>query len=147
MNHIYVLKKEGWRWGWGESAVQDTSGFFWSGCFPASVPGVKFKSLCKESFVHLYWKDEFFDSWKWTTLIKFVVFGGKNQGSSVSKRTVSGWLVKTVRETYQLLGLSSPGAIRAHSTRAMTTYWAMFNGASLIDVMKAADWRSSKTFA
>ncbi len=77
----------------------------------------------------------------------FVSFGGKKPGLPVSKRTVSGWLVRAIKETYQLMGADIPSPIQAHSTRAMATSWAMFNGASIVKVMKAGDWRSSQTFA
>ena len=77
----------------------------------------------------------------------FVSFGGKKPGLTVSQRTVSGWFVRTIKETYQLMGADAPSTDQAHSTRAMATSWVMFNGAFIMDVMKAADWRSSQTFA
>ena len=73
----------------------------------------------------------------------FMSFGGKKLGLPVSKRTVSGWLVRTIKETYQLMGDDAPLLyIQAHSTRAIATLLAMFNGASIVHVMKAADWRT-----
>lgn len=76
----------------------------------------------------------------------FVTFGGKEKGVSVSKRTVSGWLVKTIQETHEL-GNKDVGKVKAHSTRAMAASMAMYNRASFLDILKAADWRSGSTFA
>jgi hypothetical protein len=75
----------------------------------------------------------------------FVAFGGKNCGSPVSKKTISNWLVQTVKEAYTLKGLNPP-KVKAHSTRAMSTSWALFGKASMGDIMRAADWRCSRTF-
>ncbi len=75
----------------------------------------------------------------------FVAFGGRQKGSPVSKRTISGWLVKLIKLAYATKREPVP-KIKAHSTRAMSTTWALFNKASLQDIMRAADWRSSRTF-
>ena len=36
--------------------------------------------------------------------------------------------------------------VRAHDTRALSTSWALFNGASVTDIVKAAYWSNSNTF-
>ena len=36
--------------------------------------------------------------------------------------------------------------VRAHDTRALSTSWALFNGASVADIVKAAYWSNSNTF-
>jgi integrase len=76
----------------------------------------------------------------------FVCYGIRNQCKPVSKRTISGWLVKVIKAAYAAAGKTLDGSVRAHSTRAQATTWAVFNGASLEDIMKAADWRDSSTF-
>jgi hypothetical protein len=75
----------------------------------------------------------------------FVSFGGKDHGKPVSKKTISGWIVTCIKECYEKKGLELP-KIKAHSTRSMATSWALFGKAACSDVMKAADWRCSKTF-
>ena len=77
----------------------------------------------------------------------FVTFAGKDKGKAASKRTISGWLVRTMNESYKLMGVEPPSAAQACSTRAIATSTALFNGASIMEVMKAADWRTSQTFA
>ena len=36
--------------------------------------------------------------------------------------------------------------VRAHDTRALSTSWALFNDASVADIIKAAYWSNSNTF-
>jgi hypothetical protein len=76
----------------------------------------------------------------------FVAFGGKTKGSPVHKRTISGWLVKAIKLCYTLRGKELP-RVKAHSTRSISTSWALFNHASYASILKAADWRSDRTFA
>ena len=76
----------------------------------------------------------------------FVCFGGKSPGNPANKRTISGWLVKIIKSAYDAAGLTLTEPVRAHSTRAQATTRALFNGASLEDIMKAADWRQMSTF-
>ena len=63
---------------------------------------------------------------------------------AVSSATVSKWLVECIK-------MAGPEAIfaekvRAHDTRALSTSWALFNGASVTDIIKAAYWSNSNTF-
>ena len=76
----------------------------------------------------------------------FVAHGGKCKYKAVTKRTISGWLVKLIKKAYSLAGKAMP-VVKAHSTRGTRSSWALFNGASIIDIMKAADWRSKSSFA
>ena len=53
----------------------------------------------------------------------------------VSSATVSKWLVECIK-------MARPEAIfadevRAHDTRALSTSWALFNGTSVTDIVKA----------
>ena len=45
------------------------------------------------------------------------------------------------------MGVEPPAAAQASSTRAAATSMALFNGASIVEVMKAANWQTSQTFA
>lgn len=46
-----------------------------------------------------------------------------------------------------LQGLPLPAGVRGHSTRGITTSWAVMNGVSLEAVCAAASWTSPATFA
>jgi integrase len=76
----------------------------------------------------------------------FVCYGHKSQGNPVSKRTISGWLVKTIKAAYAAAGKTLKQKVRAHSTRAQAASWAAFNGVPIEEIFRAADWRCSKTF-
>ena len=41
---------------------------------------------------------------------------------------------------------SQLSSVRAHDTRRLSTSWALFNGASVNDIIKAAHWSSENTF-
>lgn len=63
---------------------------------------------------------------------------------AVSSVTLSKWLVECIK-------MAGPEAIfadkiRAHDTRALSTSWALFNGASVTDIVKAAYWSNANTF-
>ena len=75
----------------------------------------------------------------------FVCYGTRNKLKPVSKRTISGWLVKIIKAAYAAAGKALP-SVKAHSTRAQATTWALFNGASLESILRAADWRRPSTF-
>jgi integrase len=76
----------------------------------------------------------------------FVCYGHKNKCKPVSKRTLSGWLVKIIKAAYAAAGKTLESKVKAHSTRAQAATWAVFKGASVEEVMKAADWRQKSTF-
>ena len=63
---------------------------------------------------------------------------------AASKATLSRWLVEGIK-------LAGPHAflsdrVRAHDTRSISFYWALFNGASLKVFQAAAYWSTSNTF-
>ena len=62
----------------------------------------------------------------------------------VSLATISRWLVEAIRAAGEE-ALAQP-AVRAHDTRAIAASWALFNGASVEDIQKAAYWSSANTF-
>ena len=55
---------------------------------------------------------------------------------SVSKQTISSWIVNVVKQAYDNSDLKT----NAHSTRAIRPSWALFKGASLASILEAADW-------
>ena len=62
----------------------------------------------------------------------------------MSSTTVSKWLVECIK-------IAGPEAIfankvRAHDTRALSTSWVLFDGASVTDIVIAAYWSNSYTF-
>ena len=63
---------------------------------------------------------------------------------AASRDTVSRWLVDCIK----LAGDSvlQVGPLRAHDTRALSTSWALFNGASIEQVQKAAFWANPNSF-
>ena len=78
----------------------------------------------------------------------FVTFGpGRAAGKAASKPTVSRWLVEAIRLAYTSKGVDPPAGLRAHSSRAQATSWALFKGVSLQEVCDAANWSSGLTFA
>ena len=61
---------------------------------------------------------------------------------SVSKQTISSWIVNVVKPAYD----NSDLKINAHSTRAIGPSWALFKGASLASILEAADWSKDPVF-
>lgn len=76
----------------------------------------------------------------------FVCYGHRTHGNPVSKRTISGWVVKVIKAAYAAAQKPLPGAVRAHSTRAQATSIAAFSRVPIQDILKAADWRHASTF-
>ena len=63
----------------------------------------------------------------------------------VSQVTISRWLVSVIKYSHCKLKKHS-GKVTAHSTRSMGPSWALFKGASLKQVLEAADWSRETTF-
>ena len=63
---------------------------------------------------------------------------------AVSRDTISRWIVSAIKSAGQVALLSD--RIRAHDTRGLAASWALFNGASMEDILNAAYWSSSNTF-
>lgn len=59
----------------------------------------------------------------------------------VSSQTIANWITETVKLCY-----SKNMKVRAHSTRAIGPSWALFKGATMSSIMKAADWSRQDTF-
>ena len=63
-----------------------------------------------------------------------------------SRNTVARWIVSTIKQVYETCRMAVPEGPRAHDTRKLATSWALFNGASLKEVLQAANWSSESTF-
>ena len=66
----------------------------------------------------------------------------------IKPATISSWIVKTVRYTYDNLPDNSACLfkVRAHDVRAFATSWNALQRVSLHDILRAAQWRSHTTF-
>ena len=67
----------------------------------------------------------------------------------LNKSTISSWVKFTIKKAYKSISnrhipLFKP---RAHELRALSASWAYFNFIPLDEVIKAAVWSSSSTFA
>jgi len=60
----------------------------------------------------------------------------------VSRKTVSRWIVETIRLAYD----DKHRKIKGHSTRAIGPSWALFNGTTVRAILDAADWSKESTF-
>lgn len=76
----------------------------------------------------------------------FVLSSGQKKGLWASKSSLATWIRLTILETYGLAGVSPPGPIRAHSTRAQAATWSEKGGATPEQICKAATWSHLSTF-
>ena len=65
----------------------------------------------------------------------------------MAKPTLTRWLLDAIRLAYSSKGREPPVGLRAHSTRAMASSWAVTRGVSMQEVCMAANWSSASTFA
>lgn len=77
----------------------------------------------------------------------FPVTYGTNKGSPASKRTIARWLVGMIIYAYNLKKNPRPFKVKVHSTRTLSTSWALYNSAMPQQVCRAATWASFSTFA
>ena len=61
----------------------------------------------------------------------FVSLGPRSPGKAVTKPTLSRWIVDAIRLAYTSRGVSVPDGLRAHSTRGVSTSWALCRGVSI----------------
>ncbi|MCW4309287.1 MAG: tyrosine-type recombinase/integrase [Candidatus Thiodiazotropha endolucinida] len=61
---------------------------------------------------------------------------------AVSSQTISSWIVSVLKQAYN----DSDLKVKAHSTRAIGSSWALFKGASLSSILETADWSRDSTF-
>ncbi|XP_063442583.1 uncharacterized protein LOC134722881 [Mytilus trossulus] len=60
----------------------------------------------------------------------------------ISSQTISSWIVSTIQMAYN----DKKKSVKAHSTRAIGPSWALYKGASMKNIMEAADWSRESTF-
>ena len=67
----------------------------------------------------------------------------------ISKDTISRWISYTVKLAYRKLAKRDISflKIKAHEVRALSSSWAFFDKVPLNDILQAAVWNSSSTFA
>ncbi len=75
-----------------------------------------------------------------------VCFGSPKKGLPASKQTISSWIIQAITLAYQVRGLPSPVALRAHSTRGMASSRALLSGVPLQEICDAAGWSTPHTF-
>ena len=77
----------------------------------------------------------------------WVCFGaGTRRGGPLSKQRLAHWIVDAILLAYASSGQPPPDGIKAHSTRGVSTSWALFQGISVEDMCAAASWSSHHTF-
>ncbi|VDI49919.1 Hypothetical predicted protein [Mytilus galloprovincialis] len=72
-----------------------------------------------------------------------------NKGKQdLSAKTISTWICKTIQLAYSFSNeeLLNSMHIKAHDVRAISTSWALFNNASLEEVLSAGFWRTENSF-
>lgn len=81
-----------------------------------------------------------------TTDQLFVCFQPQRRGKPVSKAGLSHWVVDAIHRAYSETGEPVPEGVKAHSTRGVSTSWALWRGAALSEVCAAATWATPNTF-
>ena len=68
--------------------------------------------------------------------------------SDLSVKTISTWICKTISLAYEFSGQSTLDlhTVKAHEVRALSNSWALFNSASLNEVLSAGFWRNENSF-
>ncbi|CAG2248579.1 unnamed protein product [Mytilus edulis] len=72
-----------------------------------------------------------------------------NKGKQdLSVKTISSWICKTIQLAYSFSNeeLLNSMHVKAHDVRAISTSWALFNNASLEEVLSAGFWRTENSF-
>ena len=77
----------------------------------------------------------------------FITYGG-DQGRGASKKTLARWLVETIRFAYAHANEEDCQVLKmnAHTTRAVSTTYAISKGVNIKHVIEAADWAAANTF-
>ena len=76
----------------------------------------------------------------------FVCYGDGQKGKKVSSQRLAHWLIDGISLAYEVAGLTLPGKVKGHSTRAIGASAALFKGASVGDICSAATWSSPSPF-
>ena len=66
----------------------------------------------------------------------------------ISAKTISSWLCRTIRLAYESSGeeFLANHSVKAHEVRALASSWALFNSASLSEILSAGFWRCQDSF-
>ena len=66
----------------------------------------------------------------------------------ISAKTISSWLCRTIRLAYESSGAEflANHSVKAHEVRALASSWALFNSASLSEILSAGFWRCQDFF-
>ena len=67
------------------------------------------------------------------------------QQHKASKHSIARWIVSLIQFACEKTGKTLLSA-RAHDTRRLSTSWALFNGASVEEIIRAAHWAGDSTF-
>ena len=62
-----------------------------------------------------------------------------------SPQTISKWIVNTIKTCYELEGKPLQ-TVRAHSTRSLSSSWALYSGVAMDRILQAVDWSKDTTF-
>ena len=68
--------------------------------------------------------------------------------SDLSAKSISSWICRTIQLAYESSGeeLLARHSVKAHEVRALASSWALFNSASISDVLAAGYWRCQNSF-
>ena len=70
----------------------------------------------------------------------------KGVHNPAAKSSVSRWIVELVKFVYHNSQDGFLRDVRAHDTRRLASSWALFNGAPIVEILRAARWASESTF-
>ncbi|XP_041436799.1 CTP synthase 1-B isoform X1 [Xenopus laevis] len=76
----------------------------------------------------------------------FIIPQGPKCGTKAAKATLAKWIRATIIRAYAGKGKPPPLHVKAHSTRSLSTSWAIRHQASAEQVCRAATWASLHTF-
>uniref|UniRef100_A0A803J3K6 Reverse transcriptase domain-containing protein n=1 Tax=Xenopus tropicalis TaxID=8364 RepID=A0A803J3K6_XENTR len=75
-----------------------------------------------------------------------LLYGSRHHGNRATKISIARWIKDLITMVYRSRDLEIPFKVSAHSTRGLSTSWALHNQASMEQICKAATWASLHTF-
>ena len=76
----------------------------------------------------------------------FVSYRSAERRSAITRVSLLRWIVEAIKVACESSGAPVPESLRAHSTRGVSTSWALSRGASVHEICEAANWSSPMTF-
>ncbi|VDI26146.1 Hypothetical predicted protein [Mytilus galloprovincialis] len=70
----------------------------------------------------------------------------EQEAAKASNNSIARWIVNTVKYAYEHADTDTLQFVRAHDTRKLSTSWALFNGLSSQEILRAAHWSNETTF-